>query len=200
MPTDECPVCRRPVPAPDGPGRPARYCSSACRQRAYRARRDAWAGPGADAAAPSGKQQVPHLTEQELQAWRGMLEVQSNALARLDAEMRERAGLSISEFDVLCRLRGASGRRRRLSDLAREATPPGGVRVLMSLVGRLAQRRLVTRLADEAVLTDKGERVLRFAADVHFAGVKALFIARLSEDEVEQLAGLWARLGPDARR
>ncbi|WP_030682521.1 MerR family transcriptional regulator [Streptomyces sp. NRRL B-1347] len=39
-PRDEnpCPGCREPVPRPSR-GRPRRYCSHACRQRAYRARR-----------------------------------------------------------------------------------------------------------------------------------------------------------------
>lgn len=34
-----CQVCGNPIPASDGPGRAASYCSQACRQRAYRERR-----------------------------------------------------------------------------------------------------------------------------------------------------------------
>ena len=35
----KCQVCGNPIPASDGPGRSASYCSQACRQRAYRERR-----------------------------------------------------------------------------------------------------------------------------------------------------------------
>jgi hypothetical protein len=36
-----CRWCRRPLPARAGPGRPRRFCSHACRQRDYEARRRA---------------------------------------------------------------------------------------------------------------------------------------------------------------
>jgi hypothetical protein len=36
-----CSWCRRPLPAPSGPGRPRQFCSRSHRQRAYEARRRA---------------------------------------------------------------------------------------------------------------------------------------------------------------
>jgi hypothetical protein len=46
-----CPVCDEPVPARDRPngGRKARYCSSGCKAKAYRARQQAGIPPQADA-------------------------------------------------------------------------------------------------------------------------------------------------------
>ncbi|PRX99707.1 MerR family DNA-binding transcriptional regulator [Allonocardiopsis opalescens] len=47
-----CPCCRRPVPRP-ARGRPRTYCTHACRQRAYRARRAAGRPGGAGTDAPA---------------------------------------------------------------------------------------------------------------------------------------------------
>lgn len=38
----QCAVCARRLPASGGVGRPRAYCSSACRQKAYRRRREAY--------------------------------------------------------------------------------------------------------------------------------------------------------------
>ena len=45
-----CPVCDSPLPARDSPhgGRKARYCSGACKARAYRTRQQAGGAPSAD--------------------------------------------------------------------------------------------------------------------------------------------------------
>ncbi|MCO5998978.1 MarR family winged helix-turn-helix transcriptional regulator [Actinoallomurus rhizosphaericola] len=190
-----------------GPGRPSRYCSAACRQRAYRARQAGVTEPQNDATAadpgsradPDRERSVPHLTARELLAWRGMLEVQSRLLPMLDEDLRRQARLNVNEFDVLYQLWIAPGRRRRMKDLASAVlvTPSGITR----MVDRLEDRGLVRRVnsrgrqAVEAVLTDGGDRLLRRAMDVHFAGVRRLFIAHLSETEVDRLVSLWSRLG-----
>lgn len=205
----ECTVCATPIPASTGPGRPSRYCSASCRQRAYRARHSGAEAAAQSSATPFHEREVPHLTEGELLAWRGMLELQSRALPLLDGELRVRTGLTINEFDVLYQLWIAPGQRRRMRDLAHVVvvTPSGITR----LVDRLARRGLVGRVADEgrqaveALLTSRGERLLRRAMDVHFAGVRALFAARLSAEEIDQLASVWARLrnspvSPDPKR
>jgi hypothetical protein len=61
---------------------------------------------------------VPHLAEDELLAWRGMLELEARVLAVLDAELREKRGMSISEFDALYQLWIQPGGRCRMKDLA----------------------------------------------------------------------------------
>jgi DNA-binding MarR family transcriptional regulator len=192
-----CAVCGCPL-RPGGAGRPSRYCSAACRQRAYRARRRNVDAPPEGPDVAGGERGVPHLTERELLAWRGMLKVQSRLLPVLDGELRGRAEININEFDVLYQLWLAPGRRCRMKDLAQAVlvTPSGITR----LVDRLAERGLVGRAnsegrqAVEAVLTGEGERVLRRAMEVHFAGVRRLFVAHLSAEEIDGLARLWGRL------
>jgi DNA-binding MarR family transcriptional regulator len=179
VPTSACRVCETPI-ADSGLGRPPRYCSPACRQRAYRARqrvpeqrperprRVRRPNPPADAV----ERDVPHLERRQLLAWRGVLEVQTAILPALEAELRQRTGLTLSEFDVLYQLWRMPDKQHRIGDLARAVlVTPGGV---TRIVGRLEERGLVRRLSAtgrQAVmtqLTPRGDRELQAAMDVHF--------------------------------
>lgn len=60
---------------------------------------------------------VPNLTEGELLAWRGMLELEARVLAVLDAELREKRGVSVGEFDALYQLWIQPDGRYRKKDL-----------------------------------------------------------------------------------
>ena len=140
---------------------------------------------------------VPHLSPDELLAWRGLLETQSRLIRRLDEELLAEQGLSISEFDALYQLWVAPGMRRRMKDLA------GAVLVTRSgitrLVDRLEDRGLVRRISQtgvqavEAGLTPAGVRVLRQAMETHFRGVRQLFVSQLSPAEIRRLVTLWTR-------
>src|SRR5882762_4124715 len=92
-----CDICGEPLRR-RSTGRPARYCSAACRQRSYRLQHQ----PAAHE--PPGRDSAPHLSDAELASWRGMLELQARLLPILDAELRQRRGLSINDFDVLYQL------------------------------------------------------------------------------------------------
>ncbi|MER7499292.1 MarR family transcriptional regulator [Nonomuraea pusilla] len=181
-------------------GRPSRYCSPACRQRAYRARLRSGVTPAAteDGEASAHEREVPHLTERQLMAWRGMLEVESRILPLLDADLRRRADVTINEFDVLYQLWIAPGQRCRMKDLADAVlvTPSGITRMVVRLEERGLVRRVTEqgRQAVEAELTPEGERRLRQAMDAHFREVRRLFIDHLSETDVTRLVALWRRL------
>lgn len=202
-----CRACGREV-AYGGQGRPPRFCSAACRQRAYRARQRVPDEPidpprrtrrRAPERAPAPvEKDVPHLDRRQLLAWRGVLEVQSAILPALEAELRERTGLTLSEFDVLYQLWRMPGQKRRMNDLARAVVvTPGGV---TRIVGRLEERGLVRRRSDdgrqavETVLTEKGEQELRAAMDVHFDGVQRRFVRFLGDEDVDRVIALWARI------
>jgi DNA-binding MarR family transcriptional regulator len=75
------------------------------------------------------------FSDQELAAWRGMLQVHAQVTQALDAQMRSEHGLSVSSYEVLMFLADAPGRRMRMSEIAE--------RVLLSRSG-------LTRLADRA--------------------------------------------------
>ena len=46
------------------------------------------------------------------------------------------------------------------------------------------------------MLTDAGRTALSEARETHIAGVRALFLERFDEDELESLGDLWQRVLP----
>jgi DNA-binding MarR family transcriptional regulator len=149
---------------------------------------------------------VPHdpiqeLTREELAAWRGMLRVHSALVKALDAELLAEHDLPLTSYEVLINLQAAPQRRRRMAELAE------GVLLSRSgmtrLVDRLEREGLIERDACTsdgrgmfAVLTDAGEALLDRARRTHLDGVRERFLRHFSQDELEQLAGLWDRVLP----
>jgi DNA-binding MarR family transcriptional regulator len=139
------------------------------------------------------------LTERELAAWRGMLRVYRDVVARLDAELEREQGLPLSSYEVLISLADAPGGRLRMGELA------GALLLsrsgLTRLVDRLEGQGMVARERCEddargffAVITDAGRRKLKTARPAHWAGVREHFLDRLSQDDFEALAAAWARV------
>ncbi|RCV49387.1 MarR family winged helix-turn-helix transcriptional regulator [Marinitenerispora sediminis] len=136
-----------------------------------------------------------------LAVWRDFLQGHSLLMVQLERELKDGAGLSLAEYDVLLRLREAPGRRMRMSDLSVAVLYTTGG--LTRLVDRMAQASLVTREPAPgdrrgvyAVLTDTGVERLAEAAAVHLAGVQRNFAALLPDRELDQVAGFLARLAP----
>ncbi len=126
------------------------------------------------------------------EAWGAFLRAHASLMRVLDSELVRGAELSLSDFDVLIQLRLADGARLRMSELARRAliSRSGMTR----RAGQLEERGLVARQPDASdrrsvvlTLTDDGAQVLRRALPVHFSGVHAHFLDRLTDDELSQL-------------
>jgi DNA-binding MarR family transcriptional regulator len=141
----------------------------------------------------------PPLSDQELAAWRGMLEVHADVMRRLDAQMRAAHGLSVSAYEVLMFLGDAPAHRMRMSDLAQSVllSRSGATR----LVDRLVARGDVTRCVDSddgrglhAEITDAGLATLRAARATHHQGVREFFLNRLGDADQLTLGKIWARL------
>jgi len=143
---------------------------------------------------------VAPLTEHELAAWRGMLQVHARVTQQLDAQMHAEHGVSVSAYEVLMFLAGAPDHRLRMSDIAE--------RVLLSrsgctrLVDRLVELGDVTRCADSsdgrglnAQLTESGLAKARAAGATHLAGIRLFFLSRLTATDQIALGDIWARLG-----
>ncbi len=131
-------------------------------------------------------------------AWIGLLETHKRLTRELETELNERHGLSISGLELMSRLARVDDRTMRLSTLA-DAAGLSLSRV-SRIVDSLEARGLVERQADavdtrarNAWLTAKGLDLLRAALETHFAGVERVFFDRLSEDEIEILAGVFER-------
>ncbi len=126
------------------------------------------------------------------EAWGAFLRAHASLMRVLDSELVRDADLSLSDFDVLIQLGMAEGARLRMSELARQAliSRSGMTR----RAGQLEERGLVTRQPDASdrrsvvlTLTDAGAQVLRGALPIHFGGVHAHFLDRLTDDELNQL-------------
>lgn len=149
------------------------------------------------------RQDVGRLTGEELAAWRGLLRVQSALFRELDAELSAAHDLPLRSYEVLLLLHDAPGRRLRMTDLSRSVLlSPSG---LTRLVDRLERDGLVARERCPedgrgffAVFTEAGDRRLQAARATHLAGVRRLFLDRLSPADLRRLAGCWERIVPGA--
>lgn len=156
-------------------------------------------------------QQTPHhtadggkLTAQELRAWRGMLRAHAVLTKALDAQLEAEHGLPLTSYEVLLFVADADDRRMRMCDLAESVLLSRSG--LTRLVDRLERDGLLTRescSADArgafAKLTPAGERKLAEARATHRAGVRQLFLHRLTSEQQELLGDVWdAVLGTGA--
>jgi DNA-binding MarR family transcriptional regulator len=150
-------------------------------------------------AAPSKTASSAPFSEQELAAWRGMLQVHAQVTRALDAQMRTEHGLSVSSYEVLMFLGDAENRRMRMAEIAD--------RVLLSrsgltrLVDRLVELGYLTRCASDkdgrglyAELTDAGAEKLEDARRTHREGVRRFFLDRLNVTDQIALGDIWRRL------
>lgn len=143
------------------------------------------------------------LTADELGGWRGLLRVQSTLLRELDAELITAHALPLRSYEVLLMLEDAPGRRLRMTGLSRSVLlSPSGV---TRLVDRLEREGFVDRerCPDDgrgffAVLTDAGARRVQEARVTHLAGVRRLFLDRLSPADLRNLSVAWERVVPGA--
>ncbi len=124
---------------------------------------------------------VEWLTDTEQQVWRRLLSVECRVKERLDGELRDGAGLTLGEYEVLVHLSEAPGLALRMSELAS--------RLLLSRSGLtrrvdgLVQAALVARQSCDddkrgamAVMTPYGMASLRRAAPIHVRGVRRYLI------------------------
>ncbi|MFJ1749012.1 MarR family winged helix-turn-helix transcriptional regulator [Streptomyces sp. NPDC088116] len=142
------------------------------------------------------------LDEDEMAAWRSFIVASTLLERRLDQQLKEAAGLSYPQYELLVRLSEAPGGELRMSDLAELLlTSKSG---LTYQIGRMEKAGLVSRRACDsdvrgvvAALTDTGRERLRGAAPGHVALVRELLIDVLDHG---QLAALAAGLGQVGKR
>lgn len=140
-------------------------------------------------------------TPTDIAAWRGLVRVQGAVRRELDAALRAAEGISLWDYTVLRTLSGARDRCLRMTELARatDYTPSG----LTRLVERLERGGLVRRdpcpddrRGSVATLTPAGQKAFLRARRTHLAGVRAHFLDRCTEAELETLVAVWERLLP----
>jgi DNA-binding MarR family transcriptional regulator len=143
--------------------------------------------------------QATTLPEVQLAAWVAFLRAHAGLTRELNADLVSGHGLTINDYEVLLHLSRAPGRMLRRVDLAERVvlTASGMTRLLEGLEGARYVERAdcsTDRRVVYARLTDTGLAKLREAARTHVAGIRSLFTERYSDEELELLAGLLARL------
>jgi len=137
------------------------------------------------------------LDPDEMAAWRGMLEVQGQVEAELEAELVRTHGITLGDYAVLVALSEVTGERLRMCDLAPllHLSPSGLTRRLDGLVRQgLVDRQPSDedRRAILAVLTPAGRARLSAAAPDHVEAVRRAFLDHLTRSDITTLAAAFA--------
>jgi DNA-binding MarR family transcriptional regulator len=146
--------------------------------------------------------QTKWLNEDELRAWHAVVAAVTLLNRRLDQQLKEDAGISHLQYEILARLTGAPGGEMRMTELADAlVTSKSG---LTYQVIQLERAGLVRRRggpddprAVYACLADAGRATVERAAPGHVALVRELLIDVLTP---RQLAAVADGLGEVARR
>ena len=149
-----------------------------------------------------GRGSADRLSPAELVAWQGLLRAGARLGRQLDADLRRSHQLSGNDYDVLIQLGLAPRRRLRMTTLAEQVLmSPSGV---SRLVDELEHEGLVVRERSQddgrsfdVVLTPAGRAQLKAANRAHLQRVRELFLDRLTDDQLQQLAEIWAALDVD---
>ncbi|MGE7432893.1 MarR family winged helix-turn-helix transcriptional regulator [Kitasatospora sp. NPDC001175] len=137
------------------------------------------------------------LDEQEMAAWRGFVVASNLIERRLEQQLKENAGLSHTQYEILVQLSAVPDGSLRMTDLAdRLVTSKSGLTYQVTQMEKAGMVRRRSCASDVrgvfAELTEEGWRVLREAAPGHVATVREVLIDVLSR---EQLAMLGESLG-----
>ncbi|BFV60100.1 MarR family transcriptional regulator [Kitasatospora sp. CMC57] len=133
------------------------------------------------------------LDEREMAAWRGFVAASNLIERRLEQQLKESAGLSHTQYEILVQLSAAPDGSLRMTDLAdRLVTSKSGLTYQVTqleksgLVGRRSCPSDVRGVFAE--LTEHGWRVLREAAPGHVATVREVLIDVLTPEQLVVLA------------
>ena len=127
--------------------------------------------------------------DEGIQAWSAFLRAHAVTVRRIEADLAERARLSLGWYDVLLELNAAPGRRLRMQELGERAVLSRSR--VSRLVDELVDAGLVTRQANPddrrssyAVVSEEGRRVLRRAAPVYLSAVRDHFVSALTPEQL----------------
>jgi len=136
---------------------------------------------------------------QERAAWSGFIRAHSSIVKELDAELQAAHRLPLSSFDVLAQLSVAPNGRMQMSELAEAVHLSRSG--LTRMVDRLERQGLLERHKGErdprqvfACITKAGLERLAETTSTHLAGVRRMFLERLSQPKLKQLAVIWNQL------
>ena len=153
---------------------------------------------------PAKATENPRLSDENdagLAAWRSFVLANSRLMRALDEDLRREHNFTLGDYDVLIQLARAREGLRMCSLAEAVVLSPSG---LTRRIDRLERAGLVERCRGaedarnvESRLTPAGRRLFKKLRDTHVAGIEERFLERFSDEEVETLGELLARLVPD---
>lgn len=143
--------------------------------------------------------EAQYVTGTALSAWHMLLRAHYLISRELDTDLIEHHGLTMSDYDVLVQLRECCEHRVRMSDLASQSrlTRSGMTRLIEGLErdGLVTRKRCTNdQRVSFAVLTERGEQMLKDARGTHHRGIQRAFADHFVEAEFEQLRELLIRV------
>ncbi|MFF1844832.1 MarR family transcriptional regulator [Streptomyces sp. NBC_01724] len=142
------------------------------------------------------------LNRTELAVWLGFLSTHLKLLRTLDTELLAAERISMSSFEVLLTVAEAPEGRIRMKDIAASLLISRSG--LTRIVDDLQRQGLVVRekcptdaRGFDAVLTAAGRKAYRRANKVHLTNLRKEFLDKLTDDQLTELAGIWATVGFD---
>ncbi len=144
-------------------------------------------------------QGLNRTTDSHVAAWVSLMGAHAAMTRAFNADLQAGHGMTVMDFEALRRLDRADDGEMRRGDLAQAVglTPSGITRLLEGLekAGLVCKRFCASDArVSYAVITDRGRAALGRAADEHLAALIALLDERYTDDEVQRLAELLARL------
>jgi DNA-binding MarR family transcriptional regulator len=140
---------------------------------------------------------VRWLDATQQRAWRGFLDLHARLAAKLNRDLQQTSGLTLSDYDVLVHLTDVPEGRLRAFELG-EGLQWDKSRVSKQ-VGRLAARGLVAKEECEAdrrgayvVLTPTGRQAIEAAAPAHVELVHRIVFDTLTPDQIREWAAISA--------
>ncbi|NUP49514.1 MAG: MarR family transcriptional regulator [Catenulispora sp.] len=133
------------------------------------------------------------LSEQEMRAWTGFLAAGALVERRIEQHLKEEAGLSHPQYEILVRLSAAPDGSLRMTELAEALlTSKSGLTYQITQLekaGLTERRSCPTDVRGVfAVLTDAGRERLEKAAPGHVAVVREALIDVLTPEQLDVLA------------
>jgi len=142
------------------------------------------------------------LDATEMRLWQAFLAADALVGRRVEQQLKDQAGLSHVQYEVLVRLAGAPNCEVRMNELADALfTSKSG---LSYQISQMEQAGLVRRRPCEQVrgvfacLTDAGRAKLAEVAPGHVAAVRTHLIDRLDRDELTVVADALERVADEA--
>ncbi|MEV0678755.1 MarR family transcriptional regulator [Actinosynnema sp. NPDC050436] len=145
------------------------------------------------------RDEISELVDDRFFAWMATWKAQTLAARRIEAVLREHAGLTLTWGEVLSRLGATEGGRLPMNELARQVFVSRSA--ISQVVTAMAGQGLVERQGDPdnlrityAALTDHGREVLRNSTTTFLGAIREVFAQHVTPEEARAITSAMNRV------